>query len=65
MEERLSFCGLPCAIGELVRLSNTASRRLQLAAEKTGSMTIVLRRWRRQNEASDYGQPKLASLLSA
>jgi protein ImuA len=38
-------------------LPMNASRRLQLAAEKTGAMGIVLRRWRRQNEASDYGQP--------
>jgi protein ImuA len=57
MEEGLSFGGLSCVVGELVRLSMTASRRLQLAAEKTGTMAIVLRRWRRQNEASDYGQP--------
>ncbi|MGJ7042214.1 protein ImuA [Shinella sp. BE166] len=57
MEEGLTFGGLSCVVGELVRLPMTASRRLQLAAEKTGSMGIVLRRWRRQNEASDYGQP--------
>ncbi|MDR6758685.1 protein ImuA [Mycoplana sp. BE70] len=57
MEEGLSFGGLAMVVAELVRLPMTASRRLQLAAEKSGSMGIVLRRWRRQNEASDYGQP--------
>ncbi|GAA4159205.1 damage-inducible mutagenesis protein [Shinella sp. AETb1-6] len=57
MEEGLSFGGLAVVVGELVRLPMTASRRLQLAAEKTGALGIVLRRWRRQNEASDYGQP--------
>lgn len=57
MEEGLSFGGLGAVVGELVRLQMTASRRLQLAAEKTGTMGIALRRWRRQAEASDYGQP--------
>ncbi len=57
MEEGLCFGGLTAVVGEVVRLPMNVSRRLQLAAEKTGSMGIVLRRWRRQNEASDYGQP--------
>ncbi|MBB3660873.1 protein ImuA [Rhizobium sp. BK650] len=57
MEEGLAFGGLGAVIGELVRLPMTASRRLHLAAEKTGTMAIALRRWRRQSEASDYGQP--------
>lgn len=57
MEEGLSFGGLAAVVGELVRLPMTASRRLQLAAEKTGTMGLVVRRWRRQNEASDFGNP--------
>ena len=57
MEEGLSFGGFSAVVGELVRLPMNASRRLQLAAEKHGTMGIALRRWRRQNEASDYGQP--------
>lgn len=57
VEEGLSFGGLSAVVAELVRLPMNASRRLQLAAEKSGCMGIVLRRWRRQNEASDYGQP--------
>ncbi|EUB98036.1 hypothetical protein PMI07_006350 [Rhizobium sp. CF080] len=57
MEEGLSFGGLGAVVGELVRLPMTVSRRLQLAAEKTGTMALVVRRWRRQTEASDYGNP--------
>ncbi|MGV4796284.1 ImuA family protein [Rhizobium sp. F40D2] len=57
MEECLSYGGLGAVVGELVRLPMTASRRLQLAAEKTGTMAIAVRRWRRQTEASDFGQP--------
>jgi protein ImuA len=61
MEEALSFGGLGAVIGELVRLPMVASRRLQLAAEKTGTMAIVVRRWRRQTEANDFGQPTAAT----
>jgi protein ImuA len=57
MEEGLSFGGLGAVVGELVRLPMTASRRLQLAAERTGTMALAVRRWRRQTEASDFGQP--------
>jgi protein ImuA len=61
MEEALSFGGLGAVVGELVRLPMVASRRLQLAAEKTGTMGIVVRRWRRQTEANDFGQPTAAT----
>ncbi|QFY60432.1 damage-inducible mutagenesis protein [Rhizobium grahamii] len=61
MEEALSFGGLGAVVAELVRLPMTASRRLQLAAEKTGTMGLVVRRWRRQTEASDFGQPTASS----
>ena len=61
MEEGLSFGGLAAVVGELVRLPMTASRRLQLAAEKTGTIGLVVRRWRRQTEASDYGNPTASS----
>lgn len=57
MEEGLSFGGLAAVVGELVRLPMTASRRLQLAAEKTGTIGLVVRRWRRQTEAADFGNP--------
>jgi protein ImuA len=57
MEEALAYGGLGAVVGELVRLPMVASRRLQLAAEKSGTMGIVVRRWRRQTEANDFGQP--------
>ncbi|NLS06327.1 damage-inducible mutagenesis protein [Rhizobium sp. P32RR-XVIII] len=57
MEEGLSYGGLGAVVGEVVRLPMAASRRLQLAAEKTGTMALAVRRWRRQTEASDFGQP--------
>lgn len=57
MEEGLRFGGLGVVVGELARLSMTASRRLQLAAESSGTIGIAVRRWRRQTEASDFGQP--------
>ena len=38
----------------------TASRRLQLAAEGSGAIGIAIRRWRRQMEAADFGQPTAA-----
>ncbi|MGO7979586.1 ImuA family protein [Rhizobium johnstonii] len=57
MEEALAFGGLGAVVGEIVRLPMTASRRLQLAAERTGTMALAVRRWRRQTEASDFGQP--------
>lgn len=61
MEEALSFGGLSTVVGELVRLPMTESRRLNLAAEKTGVMGIVIRRWRRPAEATDFGNPTASS----
>jgi protein ImuA len=57
MEEGLRHGGLGVVVGELARLSMTTSRRLQLAAESSGTIGIAVRRWRRQTEASDFGQP--------
>jgi protein ImuA len=57
MEEALAYGGLGAVVAELVRLPMKASRRLQLAAEKKGTMGLVVRRWRRQTEANDFGQP--------
>lgn len=61
MEEGLRHGGLGGVVGEVARLSITASRRLQLAAEGTGSIGIALRRWRRPTETADFGQPTAAT----
>jgi protein ImuA len=60
MEEGLRHGGLGTVVAETARLSMSASRRLQLAAEGTGSIGIALRRWRRPTEAADFGQPTAA-----
>jgi protein ImuA len=47
-EEGLRHGGLGAVVAEVAQLSMTASRRLQLAAENSGSIGIAVRRWRRQ-----------------
>jgi protein ImuA len=60
IEEGLRHGGLGAVVAEVARLSMSASRRLQLCAEETGTVGIALRRWRRQTEAVDFGQPTAA-----
>jgi protein ImuA len=60
-EEALRFEGLAAVVAELVRLPMVASRRLQLAAESSGTIGLVIRRWRRQTEAGDFGHPTAAA----
>jgi len=60
-EEGLRHPGLGAAVGEVARLSMTASRRLQLAAESSGVIGLAVRRWRRQTEAADFGMPTAAT----
>lgn len=60
-EEALRHGGLGAVVGEVSRLSMTASRRLQLSAEDTGTLAIAVRRWRRQAEATDFGRPTAAN----
>lgn len=60
-EEALRHGGLGAVVGEISRLSMTVSRRLQLCAEDTGTLAIAVRRWRRQSEAADLGQPTAAN----
>lgn len=57
MEEGLRHGGLSAVVGELARLPMAASRRLQLAAEGSGTIALAIRRWRRMAEAADFGQP--------
>ena len=56
-EEGLRHGGLGAVVAEVARLSMTASRRLQLAAEGSGTIGLAIRRWRRPAEAAEFGQP--------
>jgi protein ImuA len=60
-EEALRHRELGAVAAEVARLSTTASRRLQLAAEGSGTIGIAIRRWRRQAEAADFVQPTAAT----
>ncbi|TAT79485.1 damage-inducible mutagenesis protein [Rhizobium ruizarguesonis] len=60
-EEALRFGGLGAVVAELVRLPVVASRRLQLAAESSGTIGLIVRRWRRQAEAGDFGHTTAAT----
>ena len=60
-EEGLRHGGIGAVVGEVARLSMTASRRLQLAAETSGVMALAVRRWRRATDAADFGQPTAAT----
>lgn len=61
MEEGLRHGGLGAVVGEVTHLSMNASRRLMLAAEGSGAIGLALRRWRRQTDAIDFGQPTAAA----
>src|SRR6202011_5895797 len=52
MEEGLRRPGLAAVVGEIGRLPMLASRRLQLAAERSGVTALLLRRWRTGAEAA-------------
>ncbi|MGR9197540.1 ImuA family protein [Rhizobium leguminosarum] len=60
-EEALRFRGLGAVVAETVRLPMAISRRLQLAAEGSGTIGLIIRRWRRQTEAGDFGHPTAAA----
>ncbi|KQP21822.1 damage-inducible mutagenesis protein [Methylobacterium sp. Leaf102] len=53
IEEGVRFPGLAGVVGDIVHLSLTASRRLQLAAEETAVPVFLLRRSSRKAEASE------------
>jgi protein ImuA len=52
MEEGLRAAGIAAVVGEVGRLDMVASRRLQLAAERSGITAFLLRRWRDGDEAA-------------
>jgi protein ImuA len=47
MEEGLRHGGLAAVVGEASRVAMASTRRLQLAAEESGTMALMLKRWRR------------------
>ena len=51
MEEGLRSPGIVAAVGEVGTLPAVASRRLQLAAERSGVTAFLLRRWREGGQA--------------
>jgi protein ImuA len=60
MEEGLRCAGLAGVVGEVTKLSLTASRRLQLAAGHSGVMALVLRRWWTAEQYALAGEPNAA-----
>jgi protein ImuA len=61
MEEGLRCAGLAGVIGEVGKLSLTASRRLQLVAGESGVTALVLRRWRNSHEKQFAADPTAAA----
>jgi protein ImuA len=52
MEEGLRAPGIAAVVGEVGTLATVASRRLQLAAERSGITAFLLRRWRDGGQAA-------------
>jgi protein ImuA len=52
MEEGLRAPGIAAVVGEVGTLPAVASRRLQLAAERSGITAFLLRRWREGGQAA-------------
>jgi len=52
MEEGLRAPGIAAVVGEVGALPAVASRRLQLAAERSGNIAFLLRRWRDGGQAA-------------
>lgn len=61
MEEGLRCAGLAGVVGEVTRLSLTASRRLQLCAGQSGVTALALRRWHNTTEKALAGEPNAAA----
>lgn len=59
-EEALRHGGPTAVVGELAGLSLVNSQRLQLAAETTGTMALVVRRWQRPVDGRDFGNATMA-----
>ena len=59
VEEGLRHGGLAAVVGEVGRATLTATRRLQLAAEESGTAALLLRHWRKREE-DPLGVPSAA-----
>jgi protein ImuA len=59
MEEGLRHGGLAAVVGEVGQMTMAATRRLQLAAEQSGTLALMLRKWRR-NTVDPLAQPSSA-----
>jgi len=53
MEEGLRHGGLAAVVGEIGRAAMVATRRLQLAAEESGALALMLRRWRKADPLAE------------
>jgi protein ImuA len=62
IEEGLRRPGLAAVVGEIGRLPMVGSRRLQLAAERSGVTALLLRRWRNGEEAAAERERPSAAL---
>src|SRR6516164_9654827 len=61
MEEGLRAPGILAVVGEVGALPAIASRRLQLAAERSGIIAFLLRRWRDGQAARERALPNAAA----
>ncbi|OYW81708.1 MAG: damage-inducible protein [Asticcacaulis sp. 32-58-5] len=52
---------LTAVVAEVAALKRVPSQRLQMAAEKSGTLAIALRRWMTQRDAADFGHPTAAT----
>ena len=59
-EEGLRHGGLGAVVGDISRLPMIASRRLQLAAESSSTLVLMVRRWRHPKDAAEFGTPTAA-----
>lgn len=60
IEEGVRHGSLAAVVGEVARVSMTASRRLQLAAEDSGTSALLLRCWRKSG-GDPLGAPSVAT----
>jgi len=61
IEEGLRCKGLAAVVGEVTRLSLTASRRMQLCAGESGVTALIIRRWRNTTERAFADEPTAAA----